>query len=573
MEAKKTALKPSNLIYGLEEMPPWGAMFFLGLQHVFVMSIGIVFPVVVLRAIGGSPEATQAIVSLSMIAGGLGTIFQSLRKGPVGSGYLCPEGPDPSFLAASILAARLGGVQLLFGMTVVAGLFEVFLSRIIYRVRFLFPSEVTGVIVAMVGISVIPLAVSNFMGIGGTDLITSSGELMVALITLMAMIGMNVWGKGQIRMYSVLIGMIVGYFSAMVLGVLTETELVQVSQAAVFSIPFPKVWGFSFRPDLVLPFFIAVICSTLKNVGDITTCQKINDANWKRPDWTSIRGGIFADGLAATVGGFIGGMGQASYSANIGLSVAVGATSRRIAWAAGGIFIFLAFFPKLAAVFTIIPRPVMGAALIFAVSFMILAGIQIIVSRLIDTRKTFIVGISLILGLSAMVPGIYAIVPDWLEPVFDSPLSLATVSVVVLNLILRIGVKKHQSIQLEPGVSNYEEILNFMEKQGAAWGARREVVHRAVMAINESLETIHNFGLSQGKAIVQVSFDEMNLDVELNYEGILMEIPSARPSPEELFADDQAFAKLAGFLVRRYVDGVHAQMKNDRCYVKLHLDH
>jgi NCS2 family nucleobase:cation symporter-2 len=127
-------------------------------------------------------------------------------------------------------------------------------------------------------------------------------------------------------------------------------------------------------------------------------------------------------------------------SSNIGLSIATGATSRRIAYSTGTILILLAFLPKLSSVFVVMPTPIMGASLIFAVSFMILAGIQIIMSRMIDSRKTFVIGFSIIFGLSVdFVPGLYRDVHPWLHPFFSSSLSLATISAVLLNLFFRIG--------------------------------------------------------------------------------------------------------------------------------------
>ena len=151
---------------------------------------------------------------------------------------------------------------------------------------------------------------------------------------------------------------------------------------------------------LLLPILIATLCSSLKDIGDLTTCQKINDSEWKRSDMKSIGKGILADALGDIFSGVIGGLGQTTSSSNIGLSLAAGATSRRIAYAAGGLLCLLAFFPKLAEVFVLMPRPVMGAILVFVTSFMILAGIQIITTRMLDARKIFAIGTSFIFGIS-----------------------------------------------------------------------------------------------------------------------------------------------------------------------------
>ncbi|MGE5398330.1 MAG: solute carrier family 23 protein, partial [Chitinophagales bacterium] len=322
--------KPVNLIYGVNERPPALVCFFQGLQQLCMWSAGLVFPVIIARSIGLPWHEVNNLVSLSMIAGGIGTILQALSNRFIGSGYLCPEGPDPSFLAVSLSAAKMGGMPLLFGMTMFGGVFEALLSRLLPRLRILFPTEVTGTVVAMVGISVIPVAMKSLFGISGSDTVSTASEVIVGVVSILLMVAVNLWGKGSLRLYSVLVGIIGGYICALFLGVVTIGSIhQQIGQSAIFKIPFfhrQPLWAFNW--SLVLPFAIATICSTLKNVGDITTCQKINDSGWRRTDMKSVQGGIMADAAASFTGGLIGGLGQASYAANIGLSLAASVTSR-----------------------------------------------------------------------------------------------------------------------------------------------------------------------------------------------------------------------------------------------------
>ncbi len=114
-------MKPSYLIYGVDEQPPRWIALVLGIQHICIISISFIFPVIVVRHMNGTPSQAAAMVSLSMLAGGIGTIAQALNKGPLGSGYLCPQVSGPSYLAASMLAARTGGLSLVCGMTLLAG--------------------------------------------------------------------------------------------------------------------------------------------------------------------------------------------------------------------------------------------------------------------------------------------------------------------------------------------------------------------------------------------------------------------------------------------------------------------
>jgi len=566
--------RPPNLTYAVDDEPPLLTNLLLGLQHVFLITISLIFPVVIVRSIGGTPQEAEFMVSMSMLAAGVGTVLHALNRRGIGSGYLCPSLCGPSFLSASLLAANVGGLHLLFGMTSVAGLFEVLLSRWIHRLRVLFPPEVTGLVVAMVGISVIPTALTNFMGRNATDAVTEMPELLVAFVTLGTMVGISVWSRGKLRLYSVLVGMTIGYLASIPLGILTVDHLALFAEAPLAAVPHLDYFGWSFDVALLLPFMIAITCSTLKTIGDITTCQKINDADWRRTDMKNVSQGILADGLSAVFGGLVGTMGQSTSSSNIGLSIGTGATSRRIAFAIGGILVFLAFLPKLAMVFVVMPEPVMGATLIYSVSFMIIAGFQIIMSRMLDARRTFLVGIPLIMGLSVdALPGLYDDVPTILSPIFSSSLSLAAVLVVILNLIFRIGIAKRQRLVLKPGVDDADSIFNFMERQGAAWGARREVIYRAISATNELFEAVGPTGLAEGDIDVEVSFDELNLDVVARYRGEPPALPSTRPAEEELLREGPSATGLAGFMMTRYANSVRVDTKDGACRVRLHFDH
>ena len=567
------AKRPPNLTYAVDDDPPLPATLLLGLQHVFLIAISLIFPVVIVRSIGGSPEEAEFMVSMSMLAAGVGTVLHALNRRGVGSGYLCPALCGPSFLSASLLAANVGGLHLLFGMTAVAGSFEVLLSRFLHRLRVLFPPEVTGLVVAMVGISVIPTALANFMGRGGADAATEIPELAVALLTLGTMVGISVWSRGRLRLYSVLVGMAMGYLASIHLGILTADHLDLFAEAPLAAVPHLDYFGWSFDVALLLPFMVAITCSSLKTIGDITTCQKINDADWKRTDMKNVSQGILADGLSAIFGGIVGTMGQSTSSSNIGLSVGTGATSRRIAFAIGGILVLLAFLPKLAMVFVVMPEPVMGATLIYSVSFMIVAGFQIIMSRMLDARRTFLVGIPLIMGLSVdALPGLYDGVPPILAPVFSSSLSLAAVLVVLLNLLFRIGVSKRARLVLRPGVDDADSIFNFLERQGSAWGARREVIYRAISATNELFEAVGSAGLAEGDIDLEVSFDEFNLDVVARYRGEPPVLPSRRPDVVDLLGEGPS-ATLAAFMVTRYANSVRVDNKDGTCRIRLTFDH
>jgi len=565
--------KPAGLVYGVDDKPPPGVAWLLGLQHVFVMTAGWIMVVVIVTTVGGTEDEVANVLRMSMIASGIATILQSLANSRIGSGYFCPISAGPAYISASVVAGRAGGLSLISTLTLASGLFEGLLARALPRLRPLFPPEVTGLVVTMVGIELVTLGCPRFLGFqSGTGLQGTASA--VGALTLAAMVAPTVWGKGKLKLYPLLIGLATGCVFAHMLGAFPTERVAHAMAAPIFSLPHRAAPGWAFDIDVLPAFLIASLASTLKAVGDLSLCQRINDAEWKRTDMQSVSGGMFAGAIGTGLSGLLGGIGQSTFSSNVGLSLATGATSRSIAIPTGILMMVLAFFPKLAAFFAVMPDPVMGAILVYVACYMILAGIQVITSRMLDARRIFVVGVPLIFGLSVdMVPGLYRDVPHHLQPLVSSSLAVSTMLVVVLNLLFRIGVTKRQVLEVAPGAAGSDRVFEFMETHGAAWGARRDVVMRAASALSEFVESAATLGLLNDKARVEVSFDEFNLDVDVRYDGLLMEFPSGRPSEAAVLAGGAAVASLSGFFIRQYADRLKAEMVNGRCHVQMHFDH
>ncbi len=438
------AKRPANLVYGLEDKPPFGVLLLLGLQHIFLMSSTLVLPVVLVNEIGGTFSEVRAVVALTMIACGIGTIVQAMRYGIIGSGMLCPNLCGPNFFTLSMEAAWMGGLPLMRGMTIVAGVAEAAFARVVHHVKFLFPPEITGLVVLMVAESVVPLGASKFLGINYEGEPIQPVNALVAGLTVLIMVGVNVWGKGRLKLYSALIGMAFGYLMSFAAGLLTATQFENVLASPWVALPvFSGMLEFSFRWSLLPTFVIVSITGALKSFGNLIMCEKVNDAEWSTPDMRRVSNGLLADSICVAASGLIGGVASDTSASNVALSSASGATSRHIGFMAGGLFIVLAFSPKIAALLSVMPTPVMGAILIFVTTFMIMSSIQIILGSGVDTRKTFVIGISFIFGLSLdILPSMYAGVPPWLRPLFSSSLALCTVLAVILNQALSVRPEK-----------------------------------------------------------------------------------------------------------------------------------
>jgi xanthine permease XanP len=437
------AKKPAGLIYGVEDRPPLPTLALLAVQHIFLMSSTLVLPIVLVTEIGGDFKQVTAVVALTMISCGIGTILQAMRWRGIGSGFLCPNLCGPNFFAASVAAAWLGGLPLMRGMTIVAGVVELIFARMIHRVAFLFPTEITGLVVFMVGITLIPVGTSKFLHIDYSGEPIQPISFLAAGVTLLVMIGLTVWGSAKLRLYGVLVGMLIGYALSGLAGLLPAEQVGRLGAAPWVGLPtLDHMFDVTFRWSLVPAFIIVSICGALKSFGNLVMCEKVNDDDWKKPDLKRIGDGLVADGMCVTLSGALGGVASDTSASNVSLASASGATSRYIGFAAGGLFILLGFSPKLGALLSIMPAPVQGAIVVFVTCFMVMSGLQIILTSKPDTRMTFVIGAALVFGLSLdIVPDLYAQVPAWMRPLFDSSLTLATVVAVILNQLLRWGAR------------------------------------------------------------------------------------------------------------------------------------
>jgi NCS2 family nucleobase:cation symporter-2 len=323
-----------------------------------------------------------------------------------------------------------------------------------------------------------------------------------------------------------------------------------------------------------MPFAIAAVAAAMKAVGTIAVCQRMNDADWVRPEMRSITRGVLADGASTALAGAVGALGTNTSTPAVGLAAATGVASRNVAYATGAIFLLLGLFPKLTVLLAVMPRPVVVASLLFAVTFIMINGLQVMSSRMLDARRTLVVGLAIVAGSAIEVfPALAATAPAAARPLIGSSLVFSTLIALLLNAVLRIGIKKTVTFRMDSAAIEPDKFEQFLEANGATWGARRDVVDRAKFNLAQSLEVIIDSCEPQGPIEISASFDEFNLDLRVSYGGPAIELPERRPSNEEIIASEEGQRRLAGFMLRRYADRVAATHRSGRSTILFHFDH
>jgi NCS2 family nucleobase:cation symporter-2 len=560
--------KPANLIYGVDERPPLLDSLVVALQHVLIIAVNLIYPLLLARQAGLSGEATAAMLRIGMVALAAGVMMQAIPRGPLGCHYLAPVVYASPFLAPGFLAIELGGMPLFWGMTIVAGLAMLVFASVWDRLRTFIPPESAGLVVFLVGATIGVAALRLLHRPDGTIGVFDS---VITLIALAVMITLNVWGKGRLRLFSILVGLACGYVAAAIMGVLDGGALRAVAGLPLLSVPEFGHMAFSFDATLIVPFAVTALATSMVTTAVVATCQRTTDADWVRPDLRSITSGIRGDGVSTILGGLTCSFGATIGPANAGLVPATGVASRVVAHAIAALLLLAGIVPAFAGLLTLMPAPVMAAGLLFPAAFIMINGVQIISSRVLDTRRTVVIGAGILTFLlGAIFPRTFVAAPAWLQSIVGSPLVLATIVALVLNLVFRIGIKRSVAMQYASDSYQSEMIDQFVERNAGGWGARRDVVTRAKFTLLQATETVVGLSDRTQPIDLAISYDEFDIGATLAWRGQPLELRD-RPLSEDEILQEGGDRLLTGFLLKRQADKVLSTSKDGVCVLQLHF--
>lgn len=563
--------KSQLLVYGRDDRLPPHRLLGLALQHLILLLMFIVYPVMAGRGLGLSEVAEIPFLTMAILSVGIGTIVQSLPA-PWGSGHLHVHQPSPIFLPLALQTLPFGGLAALAPMVVTAGVFQIALARGLHWLRRGFPPEVIGVVVVLLGISLVPGALTRCLEQGVRGDATTAP--LVAGVTLAAIVGTAVYGRGPVRLFSLMIGAVVGIALAAWFGLFAPSDLRRLSETPVLAMPSLRIDGWIFNWSL-LPLVLLIACvHTLDALGAHVGAQKLADADWQRTDMATAGRAIRTVGAGNVLAGLLGGYPAGLSSSSVGLSFSTGAVAWRVGLLAGALGVVCAFVPKIAMFLAILPEPVVGAIVLNAAAFMIAAGMELIFSRMLNTRRIFMVGLSVIAGLAALLhPELAEPAPDWIKPVMGSPLFVGSVVAVGLNLLFRIGISEKELLTLAADDPLPIRLRDFFERKGQQWGLRRVLVDHAQLGTMQAVETLFEAGILEKPTVdVSLRYDDLHLDVLIAYEGAALPVGSPRPTPDELLEQDDALLRMTAHIVAGLADGCRVRTDNGTTRLELRFD-
>ncbi len=296
----------------------------------------------------------------------------------------------------------------------------------------LFPPIVTGTVVSLIGLTLLPVSIDWAAGGVGSANYGSLKNISIALFIMIVTLLLNHYGKGLVSSASILIGMVVGYIICIPLGMV---DFSSVSQASWVSLPKIFGYGITFNLQVLLPFIPAYFVTIIGTVG----CLKaITEVSGIKEDEKPITAGVLSDGVGSMLAGVFGALPNTSFSQNIGLIPLTKVASRYVTMMAGILLVILGLFPKFAALINIMPQPVLGGVGIVMFGTVAAAGIQTLSSVKLNNRNMLIIATSIGLGLGVTFrPEFIAQLPESLKMIFSSGISTGTIVALLLNVILK----------------------------------------------------------------------------------------------------------------------------------------
>ncbi len=442
-------VKETDLIYGIDDRPPLKEALFAALQHLLAIFVAIITPpLIIAGALKLDLETTGFLVSMALFASGVSTFVQCKRIGPVGAGLLCIQGTSFSFIGPIISAGLAGGLPLIFGVCMAAAPVEMVISRTFKYMRSIITPLVSGIVVLLIGLSLIKVGV---VSCGGGFVAMDNGtfgslkNIGVAATVLLSVLFFNRCKNKYLRMSSIVLGLCIGYGLSFALG-MVDMSAAASQNLAGFNIPMPFKYGLDFNISSFIAIGLVYLITAIEATGDVTanSGKSIEGEGYLK----RVSGGVLADGVNSFIAGIFNSFPNSIFAQNNGIIQLTGVASRYVGYYIAGMLILLGLFPIVGVVFSLMPDPVLGGATLLMFGTVAAAGIRIIASQEINRKATLVLAVSLSLGLGVeLMPDILKTAPEAIKGIFASGITTGGLTAIIANIFIRVKEDKEDKTQ------------------------------------------------------------------------------------------------------------------------------
>ena len=408
----------------------------LGIQHVLAMYAGaVIVPLIVGGAIGLTTEQLTYLVAIDILMCGVATILQVMSNRFFGIGL--PVVLGCTFTAVGPMIAIGGdyGVSAIYGAIIVSGVVVILISGFFGKLVKFFPPVVTGSVVTIIGITLIPVAINNMGGGQGASDFGSMSNILLAFGTLIFIVLLYRFSTGFIKAISILIGIVGGTIAAAFMG---KVDFSPVRDSDFFHMIQPFYFGTpTFEISPIITMTLVAIVSLVESTG---VYFALGDMLGKKIEKEDLTKGYRAEGIAVVLGGIFNSFPYTTFSQNVGLMQISGVKTKTVIYITGAMLIVLGFIPKIAALTTIIPESVLGGAMIAMFGMIVAQGIKMLSKVVSDTEdNSMIIACSIGIGLGVtVVPELFDSLPTSMKILTSNGIVAGSMTAIVLNIVFNM---------------------------------------------------------------------------------------------------------------------------------------
>lgn len=420
----------------------------LGIQHLLAMYAGaILVPLIIGGALGFSPAQMTYLVAIDIFMCGVATLLQVWKGKVIGIGLPVVLGCTFTAVSPIIAIGSGGGLGDVYGAIIASGIIIVLIGGLFGKLIPFFPPVVTGSVVTIIGISLIPVAINNMAGGQGAADFASGSNVALAFITLLIILVIYRFTVGFVRAIAILLGMVTGTMIGIFMG---KVDFAPVADASWLHIMQPFYLAApTFNASAILTMTLVAMVSLVESTGVYYALSDITKKDLTSKDLSK---GYRAEGLASIIGGIFNAFPYTTFSQNVGLIQMSGVRDRKVIYITGGMLVALGFLPKLAALTTIIPTPVLGAAMLAMFGMVITQGVKMLapeIQKSMENAMVAALGVGLGIGV-ATVPGIFENLPSWMSILTSNGIVAGSVTAIGLNILFNmIGPKRRDPMHVE----------------------------------------------------------------------------------------------------------------------------
>lgn len=424
-------LPESTLLYPHDAIMPPAKATVAALQQIVAMFVGCITPVLIFTSVVPVDDETKRyMISMSLLASSIGTFLQAKRFGMIGSGLLSINGTSFAYVDLLIRAGSEGGLPLACGMTLAAVPAQFILAFFLPSLRSIISPLVAGIVVLAIGLDLIPVAgfyIAQNLGEGvGWEI-----NALIAILVVAILILTQVSSFPFLRMSAPMIAIGIGYLVSSLAGIIDWSA---IKSDEWLILPRPLAYGLSFKWDLLIPFSIIYVVSSIEAIGDLSAAASLSGIKTSGADfWKRIRGGILSDAITSTIASLLNAFPTATFSQNNGVIQLTGVGSRQVGLYVSGILLIAALLPQTGYFFNLMPSPVLGGVTLVLFGMVASAGIRMILEETLDSLSMLTIAISLGVAFSVTTQNEFvAQLPEFVQSILAS--KVATCGVISMTM-------------------------------------------------------------------------------------------------------------------------------------------